>query len=89
MEPKQLKNIVAQLAYPNGEQGAEIATKMNDTNAFITARTLEALAPNEGEFIIEIGPGNGALSSGLVKKIGSKGRYLGIEISYDMAQVAD
>ncbi len=89
MEAKQLKNIVAQLAYPNGEQGAEIATKMNDTNAFITARTLEALAPNEGEFIIEIGPGNGALSSGLVKKIGFKGRYLGIEISNDMAQVAE
>lgn len=88
METKQLRNVVAQLANPNGEAGADIAVKMNDTNAFITARAIEALAPAAGEFIVEIGPGNGALSCDLVKTIGSNGRYLGIEISEDMALVA-
>ena len=62
---------------------------MNNTNAFITARSIEALAPNAGDFIVEIGPGNGALSGDLVKTIGFAGRYLGIEISRDMAQVAE
>ena len=89
METKQLRKIVEQLANPSGELGTDIAAKMNDTNAFITARAVEALAPNAGEFIAEIGPGNGALSCDLVKAIGSEGRYLGIEISNDMAQVAE
>jgi len=62
---------------------------MNDTNAFITARTIEALAPTHGDCIVEIGPGNGALSCGLVQAIGAEGRYLGIEISGEMAQLCE
>jgi len=89
METKQLRKVVAQLAYPSGETGTDIAARMNDTNAFITARTIEALAPNIGEFIVEIGPGNGVLSCDLVKTIGPDGRYLGIEVSNDMAQAAE
>lgn len=89
METKQLQTVVAQLAHPSGELGNDISTKMNDTNAFITARTIEALAPAAGDFIVELGPGNGALSGDLVKTIGPGGRYLGIEISSDMAQIAE
>ena len=89
MEIKQLRKVVAQLAYPSGETGTDIAARMNDTNAFITARTIEALAPITGEFLVEIGPGNGALSCDLVNTIGPEGRYLGIEVSNDMAQVAE
>lgn len=89
MEKEKLRAVTAQLAHPSGEMGDEISTKMNDTNAFITARSIEALAPKAGEFIVELGPGNGALSSGLVQMLGAEGRYLGIEISKDMAQVAE
>ena len=89
METKQLRTVAAQLAHPSGELGNEISTKMNDTNAFITARAIEVLAPIAGDYIVELGPGNGALSGDLVKTIGSAGRYLGIEISRDMAQVAE
>jgi arsenite methyltransferase len=89
MDKKQLRTVTAQLALPSGELGTEISDKMNDTNAFITARTIEALAPKDGEFIVELGPGNGALSRGLVKMIGSEGRYFGIEVSEDMAKVAE
>lgn len=89
MDDKQFRAVAAQLALPSGELGAEISDKMNDTNAFITARTIEALAPQVGESIVELGPGNGALSRGLVQTIGSEGRYLGIELSSEMARLAE
>lgn len=89
MDKERLRKVTEQLAHPSGELGDEISGKMNDTNAFITARTIEALEPNAGDFIIELGPGNGALSGDLVKTIGSAGRYLGIEISRDMALIAE
>ena len=89
MDKSDLRAVAAQLSNPNGELGIDISAKMNDTNAFITARTIEALAPKSGDFIVELGPGNGVLSRGLVQTIGSDGRYLGIEISRDMALDAE
>jgi SAM-dependent methyltransferase len=89
MDKTQLRAVAAQLAHPTGDKGDEVAGKMNDTNALITERTIEALAPQAGEFIVELGPGNGVLSRGLVQTIGAAGRYLGIEVSRDMAPVAE
>lgn len=89
MDKLQLQAISKQLAHPDGEMGADISNKMNDTNAFITARAIEALAPKTGEFIVELGPGNGELSCELVQTIGQEGCYLGIEISSDMAKAAE
>ena len=88
MDTKQLKQVVSQLAFPHGDLGVDVAAKMNETNAFITARSIEVLGPKTGEFIAELGPGNGALSIDLVRAIGTEGRYLGIELSEDMAVVA-
>ena len=89
MDKDQLRKVTEQLSHPSGDMGSDISEKMNDTNAFITARTIEALAPSTGDFIIELGPGNGALSIDLVNTIGPDGRYLGIEVSKDMAQLAE
>lgn len=89
MDKTQLRAVAAQLAHPSGEKGNEIADKMNDVNALISERAIEALAAQAGEFIIEFGPGNGALSCGLVQTLGPDGRYLGIEVSRDMAPVAE
>ncbi len=89
MDKTQLRAVAAQLAHPSGEKGDEIAEKMNDTNALISERAIEALAPRAGEFIVELGPGNGALSCGLVQTLGPDGRYLGIEVSRDIVPVAE
>jgi arsenite methyltransferase len=89
MDKEELRKVTEQLAHPSGDLGSDISEKMNNTNEFITARTIEALAPSAGDFIVEIGPGNGALSSDLISRIGPGGRYLGIEISKDMAQIAE
>ena len=88
MEESQLEAIASQLSCPQGEAGIETGHKMNLLNAFITARTLEKLATSPGETIIEIGPGNGALSEEMLNTLGAEGNYYGIELSEDMANAA-
>ena len=87
MTPEDIQNIARQLACPSGEDGDTISEKMNRMNGFITARCLEALNPSSGQAIIEIGPGNGALSEPLVDLLGSCGTYHAIERSPDMAAI--
>lgn len=89
MDDAQLQEIARQLSCPSGEGGAAVGESMNDVNAFITARTIEALAPKAGERIAEIGPGNGALSRPVVAALGRDGHYVGIELSADMARAAE
>ena len=88
MKTEDLKKVTDQLARPSGEMGLDISEKMNDTNSFITRRSIEVLAPKKNEFIVELGPGNGVLSKGVIKDLEPNGRYLGIEISKDMANLA-
>jgi len=89
MDKEVLRKVAEQLSYPSGDLAADISEKMNSANAFITTRTIEALDPGAGDFIAEIGPGNGALSSVVIRAIGPGGRYLGIEISKEMALLAE
>lgn len=88
MDDIELEKIAAQLACPNGEAGASMGEKMNDTNAFITERSIEMLAPKSDEWIAEIGPGNGVLSIPVIESIGKSGHYIGLEQSEDMARQA-
>lgn len=88
MDESELKAIARQLSCPEGEDGIEMANKMNLLNQFITSRTLEALCPQSDEVIAEIGPGNGALSESLVNTLGANGKYYGIELSEVMANEA-
>lgn len=89
MDRSQLRAVAEQLAHPSGDLGTDISCKMNETNAFITTRSIEALSPKPGEYIVELGPGNGALSCGLVQTFGEEGRYLGIEVAKDMVPLAE
>lgn len=88
MDDTQLQEIARQLSCPTGESGTTVGESMNEVNAFITARAIEALAPVAGERIAEIGPGNGALSRPVITALGQDGHYVGIELSGDMARAA-
>lgn len=88
MDESELKAIASQLSRPEGEGGIEMGNKMNLLNDFITSRTIEALSPQPGEVIAEIGLGNGALSESMLKTLGAKGKYYGIELSEVMADEA-
>lgn len=85
MNENELKAIAAQLACPSGDSGIAVGEKMNEVNAGIIARSIEALAATAGECIAEIGPGNGILSLPIIEAIGSNGHYIGLERSADMA----
>jgi len=87
MDENSLKEIASQLSCPEGENGIATGEKMNSLNDFITQKTIEQLAPKQGESIVEIGPGNGMLSLPIIESIGAQGRYLGIDQSADMAQL--
>jgi SAM-dependent methyltransferase len=88
MDPEVAKNVAQQLARPSGDGGVQITTAMNTTNAFITARSLEALDVSAGERMVEIGPGNGELSVDAVRTLGEGGSYLGFEYEEDIAALA-
>jgi SAM-dependent methyltransferase len=85
MEEHTARQIAHQLARPTGEGGVVITTAMNATNAFITTRALDWLAPARGERLLEIGPGNGRLTLGAVQTLGPEGSYLGFEYAQDTA----
>ena len=86
MDEQELRSIVSQLSCPQGESGIEVGNKMNELNRFLTNKTIESLSPKQGDYIAEIGPGNGALSEPLLKLLGDIGRYLGVELSETMAK---
>ena len=84
-----LRALAAQLACPSGAHGLAVATNMNSANALLAQRTIAALAAQPGQHLVEIGPGNGELSVGLVQLLGAGGRYTAIELSPDMARECD
>ncbi|MEH6359010.1 MAG: SAM-dependent methyltransferase [Pseudomonadales bacterium] len=88
MNKATLQEIASQLSCPEGENGIAAGEKMNSSNDFITQKTIEHLAPKQGENIVEIGPGNGMLSLPILDALGAQGRYFGIDQSADMARVA-
>lgn len=88
MDETALRSLAGQLAQPSGEAADQVAAAMNEANRAITVRAIDTLAPQAGETIAEIGPGNGALSLPIVKALGQDGRYLGIELSQEMARAA-
>ena len=85
MQEQDLQLIASQLSCPTGEQGIEIGNKMNELNAFITNKSIEALSVNKDDSIVEIGPGNGVLSKPILDILGFDGHYIAIEASDVMA----
>lgn len=66
--------------------GVRVAENMNVANARLAERAIAALEAQPGQHLVEIGPGNGQLSVGLVQWLGKTGRYTAIELAPDMAQ---
>lgn len=85
----QFRALAAQLAHPSGAAGARIADNMNAANARLAERAIAALEAQPGQYLVEIGPGNGQLSVELVQRLGSSGRYTAIELSPDMVRECD
>ncbi len=80
MTPEQL---AAQLRHPQGEEGNKVADNMDDRNSPVILAAYQALAPADGDRILEIGPGSAGHLPGLLAQA-SNLHYTGLDASRDM-----
>lgn len=81
------KILAQQLRKPNGEYAAKVAESMNENNKFMTLHSIELLDIQDGDEILEVGPGNGKYAEVVVQKA-SDVTYLGVDYSADMVKIA-
>jgi ubiquinone/menaquinone biosynthesis C-methylase UbiE len=80
MEPKELAK---QLRTPEGEAGIKVGKFMNEGNAFISDQAYRLMKADDGDYILEIGPGNGAFVP-QVLSLAKDINYRAIDISQTM-----
>jgi len=81
------KTIAAQLANPSGELGIAVAQSMNQGNALLCELMYSKLGVQQGEFVLEIGFGNGKFFPQFVEAA-SGGFVAGIDRSPTMIEEA-
>jgi len=81
------KAVAAQLAKPQGESGIKVAAHMNVSNGDMTRHAINLLNCNDGDHVLEIGPGNGYFAEYALSK-GNDIRYTGVDISETMISTA-
>lgn len=82
-----VSEVAAQLRQPQGENGQQVAAKMNQSNRGINLACLRYLQAPERGRILEIGPGNGAFVPELLQ-LADGLRYTGLDWSADMVALA-
>lgn len=80
MDEEAMKSVAGQLRQPHGEQGLQVARKMNEGNLHINRFTIEALDVQPGDHILEVGMGNGFFT-GEILSIHPSVRYAGCDFS--------
>ena len=84
MTPEQL---AAQLRHPQGEDGNKVAGNMDDRNSPVILAAYDALAPGDGDRILEIGPGAAGHLPNLLGRADNL-HYPGLDASRDMVLLA-
>ena len=84
MTPEQL---AIQLRCPCGDEGAQVADNMNRHNQPIITASYQALAPQPGDHVVEIGPGSAGHLPSLLAMSHTL-RYTGLDLSADMVAQA-
>lgn len=87
MENKDQQYIAGQLKCPAGDDGIKAAERMNENNDGVIRKTMELMAPADGDAILELGPGNAYHVKSLVS-LARNLRYTGIDISRTMVAEA-
>ncbi|MEQ3637104.1 class I SAM-dependent methyltransferase [Alcanivorax sp.] len=80
MTPQQL---AAQLRHPNGEDGNKVADNMDERNRPVILAAYQALAPANGDRILEVGPGSAGHLPRLLAQANNL-HYTGLDASRDM-----
>ena len=69
---------------PGGEHWVAEAARYDRMNQAFADRIVEALAPQPGERILDVGCGNGALALAIADRVGADGGVVGLDISGPM-----
>jgi ubiquinone/menaquinone biosynthesis C-methylase UbiE len=77
------QEMARQLSCPDGENGIKTGNMMNQTNGNMTATAIRKLKLQDGETVLEIGPGNGSHITALLNQAGNL-HYTGLDISATM-----
>jgi ubiquinone/menaquinone biosynthesis C-methylase UbiE len=81
------RELAAQLRCPGGQDGPEVARRMNTANGALNRHCIELLGLEPGHRVLEIGPGNGAFA-GEVVGAAEGVSYVGLDWSADMVAAA-
>lgn len=84
----ELKELAKQLRCPDGEGGIKVGEMMNFTNSNIINKAIESLDLQNGDIILEIGPGNGSHVKNIINTA-IELEYFGIDISETMVEEAE
>jgi len=74
--------------YADAAVGLDPARRINNSAPGMMARLLDALAPGEGESVVEIGCGTGYYTAILAEAVGPAGRVIALEIDAEFARRA-
>ncbi len=85
MDEEQAKAMAKQLRQPEGEEGIKTGTWMNEGNVNMNLATIEALAAQPHDQILEIGMGNGYFVKDIVG-VHESIKYTGCDFSEVMVQ---
>jgi len=88
MDEQSLQQLAAQLRKPTGEAGIKTGEWMNRGNETINLDTLKILQAEEGDYILEIGMGNGFFVKEIVQKHNNI-KYTGCDFSEAMIAEAE
>lgn len=78
------KFLAAQLRRPSGEAARDVAERMSEHNQKLILQTYALFAPQAGEQLLEVGPGNGAYLEQLVQATAPGGHVRTLDYSLDM-----
>jgi len=87
MDAEIFRTIAQQLRRPDGEQGVQVAKKMNEGNLHINRATIDAMNVQEDDHILEIGMANGFFVKDILS-MGQSVRYTGCDFSPIMVDEA-
>jgi ubiquinone/menaquinone biosynthesis C-methylase UbiE len=83
MDEAALQGIARQLSHPQGEEGIKVAANMKVNNGGMIQRTIDLLACEDNNTVLEIGPADGGYVPYLLSRAPHL-RYYGIDISETM-----
>jgi ubiquinone/menaquinone biosynthesis C-methylase UbiE len=84
----ELQELAKQLRCPDGEGGIKVGEMMNFTNSNIINKAIESLDLQNGDIVLEIGPGNGSHVKDIINNVANL-QYFGIDISETMVEEAE